>query len=285
MKTFLRWSMLALAGVAAAALVAALIVYAMSESMLRRHSTVRAAAVAVPLDAVSIAEGHRLALVHGCQGCHGKKAEGVVLLDEPIIAKIVSPNLTQTVRAYSDADLVTAIRHGVRPDGGTMIVMPSQAFAPLTDADLACILAYLKSLPIAEGPGQEVRIGLVGRIGLVAAKYKTSLQLVDDARPPPEATEAVAIKGRYLARTACAMCHGAQLRGDSHPEGEAPDLRVVAAYAPQEFATLMRTGMGIGGRKLGIMTPWAAAFFSELTDDEVGALYAYLHALPAAASK
>jgi len=266
-------------------IVAAVVVYAMSESMLRRHSTVRAAAVMVPTDAASIAEGHRLVLVHGCQGCHGKKAEGVVLMDEPIIAKIVSPNLTRTVRSFSDADLATAIRHGVHPDGATMIVMPSQAYAPLTDADLGCILAYLKSLPQADGPGREVSLGLIGRIGLVAAKYKTSLQLVDEAKPPPEATDAAASKGRYLARTSCAPCHGADLRGASHPEGDAPDLHIVAAYSAQDFATLMRTGIGLGGRQLGIMTPWAAAFFSELTDDEVSALHAYLHAIPVTASK
>ena len=98
MRRFLRWCLLALVCLATTLIVAAVVVYALSETMLRRHSSVRAAAVAVPSDAASIAEGHRLALVHGCQGCHGKKAEGVVLLDEPIIAKIVSPYCTARTR-------------------------------------------------------------------------------------------------------------------------------------------------------------------------------------------
>lgn len=284
MRRFLRWAGIGLGGIAAVAVVAAFVVYALSESMLQRHSTVRVAAVAIPTDEAAIAEGHRLWLVHGCQGCHGKRAEGGVLLDEPIIAKIVSPNLTKTVRSYTDADLVNAIRQGVLPDGRTMIVMPSQAFAPLTDADLGRILAYVKSLPPADGPGREISIGLIGRIGLLAAKYRTSIQLVEEAKAPPVVADSTAAQGRYLARTSCAQCHAADLRGASHPEGDAPDLHIVAAYSAQDFAKLMRTGTAIGDRKLGIMTDWAKAFFPNFADDEVAALYAYLHAMPASVS-
>ena len=91
--------------------------------------------------------------------------------------------------------------------------------------------------------------------------------------------------GRYLARTSCAQCHGADLRGASHPEGIAPDLRIVVAYSAENFATLMRTGMGLGGRKLGVMTPWAASYFSSFTAEEVNGLYAYLHTLPPVVSR
>ena len=47
----------------------------------------------------------------------------------------------------------------------------------------------------------------------------------------------------------------------------------------------MRTGIGTGGRKLGVMTPWAASYFSNFTAEEVAGLYAYLHTLPPVASK
>lgn len=285
MKRILRAMGVALAGLLVVAVVAALGVYAWSESMLRRHSPARSAAVAVPADAEAIAEGGRLALVHGCVGCHGPQSQGTVLFDEPVIATIVAPNLTAVVRSHGDADLVTAIRHGVRADGRTMIVMPSQAFTPLTDADMGRLIAHLRSLPPVPGPQASVTIGPIGRIGLVLAKYRTSLQLVEEARDPPEAAAGNAAMGRYLARTSCAQCHGADLRGADHPEGTAPDLRIVAAYSAENFATLMRTGMGMGGRKLGIMTPWAASYFSALTKAEVDGLYAYLHTLPPADAK
>ena len=95
MKRVLRLLGMTVAALALVAVVAALVVYAWSESMLRRHSPMRAAPVTVPTDAASIAEGRRLSLVHGCVGCHGAGVAGNELLDEPAIATIVAPNLTQ----------------------------------------------------------------------------------------------------------------------------------------------------------------------------------------------
>jgi hypothetical protein len=41
----------------------------------------------------------------------------------------------------------------------------------------------------------------------------------------------------------------------------------------------MRTGMALGGRKLGVMSGWARNNLSHLTDTEIAALYSYLHTL------
>ena len=280
---FLRWGGVALGGVALAVLLGLAVVYCASEYMLRQSSPNRAAAIDVPTDVASIAEGKRLSFVHGCFSCHGPSAEGNVLFDEPLIARIVAPNLTYSIKHHSTADIVTAIRQGLRPDGGTtMMVMPSQAFAPLSDLDLGRILGYLASLPPSEGLEGGISIGPVGRLGLLVGKYQTSLQLVERASPPPEAADAESTLGRYLARTSCVQCHAADLGGAEHPEGVAPSLRVVAAYSPDDFATLMRTGIGSGGRKLGVMTGWAAMNFSRFTDAEIRALYRYLHGIPEA---
>lgn len=277
----LRWCGMALGGVAVAVLVAGVLAYGASEYLLRQTSPLRAAAVQIPTDAASIAEGRRLTMVHGCAGCHGASGQGNLLFDEPLIATIVAPNLTRSIRRLSTGDIVTAIRHGIHAETGrTMMVMPSQAFAPLSDADLGRILAFLRSLPPSTGLEGGVSIGPVGRLGLLAGQYKTSLQLVEQASAPPEAADAEAAVGRYLARTSCAQCHAADLGGASHPEGVAPSLRIVAAYSPDAFAQLMRKGTGLGDRKLGVMTGWAKAYFSNFTDAEVQALYRYLHDMP-----
>jgi mono/diheme cytochrome c family protein len=258
-----------------------MVVYGASEYLLRQTSPVRAGAINIPTDAASVAEGQRLSMVHGCIGCHGAAAGGNVLFDEPLIATIVAPNLAESVRRRSTADIVTAIRQGVHPDTGrTMMVMPSQAFAPLSDADLGRILAYLKSQPPSKAMEGRVSIGPVGRLGLLAGQYKTSLQLVEQATAPPEPADAQGALGRYLARTSCAQCHAADLGGASHPEGVAPSLHIVAAYSPEAFSQLMRKGVGLGDRKLGVMTGWAKAYLSSFTDAEVQALYRYLHDMP-----
>ena len=281
MKRLLRWTGIAAGILAALIIVAYAIAYIVSERVLRRTYEVPAVAIAIPTDPESISEGRRLATTRGCfNGCHGKNAEGVVMFDEPMIARIVAPNLTTAIRKYSDAQIAVIVRYGVRPDGRSMLVMPAEAFTWMTDADLGRIIAFLKSLPLSTGPGPGISPGPLGRIGLATGKFKTVTQLIADAQPPPEATSAQATFGRYLARTTCAQCHGTNLRGDSTPDFTSPDLRIVAAYSPEAFAELMRTGVPLGGRKLDTMGPWARQTLSQLTDTEIAALYGYLYAMP-----
>ena len=86
--------------------------------------------------------------------------------------------------------------------------------------------------------------------------------------------------GRYIAMTTCGHCHGPNLHGASNSDFTSPSLRVVAAYSPEAFAQLLRTGVALGGRKLGLMREVALNNLSQLTDAEIAALYSYLHAMP-----
>jgi hypothetical protein len=77
---------------------------------------VPAVSISLPTDLASIDEGRRLAVIRGCfGGCHGKQAEGMVMFDDPVIGRVVAPNLTAAVRQYSDTELATIIRTGLRP--------------------------------------------------------------------------------------------------------------------------------------------------------------------------
>jgi cytochrome c553 len=284
MRHLLRRVGIAVASLVGLAVVGYALLYGLSERILRRTYEVPPVALTIPTDADSIREGRRLATIRGCfNDCHGKGAEGRVLFDDPMIARIVAPNLTAAVRKYSDEQLATVIRNGVRPDGRSMIVMPAEAFNGLTDADLSRIIAFLKSLPLVPGPGPDVAVGPLGRLGLVTGKFKTVAQLIADTVPPPAATNPEAERGRYLARTICAECHGTSLRGAANPDFTSPDLRVVASYSAEAFARLLRTGVALGERKLGVMSERARNNLSHLTDSEIAALYSYLHAMPEAA--
>jgi len=161
--------------------------------------------------------------------------------------------------------------------------MPSEAFDTLTDADLGRIIAYIKSLPMIEGPGPSVSLGPIGRIGIAAGKLKTAAQLIAEDVPPTEASNEEAARGRYLARTTCAPCHGSDLRGASNPEFTSPSLQVVAAYSLEAFTGLLRKGTALGERELPVMSPRSRQNLSYLTDAEITALYDYLHALPGVA--
>jgi mono/diheme cytochrome c family protein len=279
MKSLLRWTAIVLGSLLALIVVAYGIVYVMSERILKHDYDVPVVRLEVPTDPASIAEGKRLATIRGCFGCHGKQAQGEVMFDEPIIGRVVAPNLTASVRQYTDPQLAVIIRTGIRPDGHSVMVMPSEAFATMTDEDVGKMIAFLKTLTPLDGPGPALTLGPLGRIGLVTGKFRTVAQLVADTVPPPEAKNPEAASGRYLARTICAGCHGSSLSGDSNPDFTSPDLRIVAAYSPEAFRDLMRAGAGIDGRKLRVMGPTARDSLSQLTDTEIAALYTYLRSL------
>jgi cytochrome c553 len=286
MKRLMYWLGMAIGTLAALAVAAYVVVYVVSERELRRTYPIPTTAVLLPSDPAALAEGQRLATIFGCfSGCHGRQAEGIVFFNEPKIARIVAPNLTTSVRKYSDAELAVAIRQGLRPDGRSMVVMPSESFAVLTDADLGRIIAFLRSLSPTVGPGPDVSPGPLGRVGFAMGKFKTTARLVAEAVSPPAATSDNAAHGRYLAQVVCSHCHGADLRGSSNPDFTSPDLGVVTAYSSEQFTTLLRTGVATGGRTLGVMGSYARKNLSHLTDSEIAALYEYLHALAAASGQ
>lgn len=283
MRRLLRWLGIAAVGLVGLAVVAAIVVYALSERVLRRDYALSspAFAVALPTDSASLAEGRRLAVTRGCYGgCHGERLGGSVFYEKPGIAKLIAPDLTAAARRYSDAELERIVRHGVRPNGRSVFGMPSQSFQELSDEDLARILAFVRSQPPENGLAPTLRVGPLGRIGLVTGRFEPVAVIVrrDSVGATyraarPDGDDSLAL-GRYVARTACAECHGGHLRG-----GLGPALVVATAYTPAEFDHLLRTGEGKTKRDLGLMSAVARSRFSKLTDGEVAALHAYLRTL------
>src|SRR5215467_3797564 len=258
MKRLFRWIGLISGVVVALAIVAAVLLYVLSERVISRTYAIPTAGVSIPADPAALAEGRRLTAIRGCfTDCHGRQGEGRVMFDQAAIARIVAPNLTSAVHTYSDAQLAAIIRQGVRPDGRSVVVMPSEAYVALTDSDLGRMLAYLKSLPPVAGPGPSVSVGPLGRLGLVTGKFKMAAQLISEAPAPPQALSEDASYGRYLARTTCGACHGSDLRGASNPDFTSPSLWIVAGYSPEAFTGLLRTGVALGERQLPVMGPQA----------------------------
>ena len=77
---------------------------------------------------------------------------------------IRAPNITGgpggVTAAYKPVDWVRAIRHGIRPNGRPLMVMPSEEYNRLTDADLAAVVAYIRQLPPKSGEGATIRLPL-----------------------------------------------------------------------------------------------------------------------------
>src|SRR5229473_188781 len=185
-------------------------VMVVSDNRLNARVEVPRETIAVPTDITSIQRGQHLAsAVAACVDCHGPSLAGKVFVDDPVLGRIVSPNLTRgrggIGSTFADADFVRAIRHGVDPGGRQLLVMPSDDYNHFSDADLGAIIGYVRSLPAIETslPSNELRfIGrmlfAVGQLSLQPAAGLDHFAL----RPAAPAAGVTPEYGRYLADTA-----------------------------------------------------------------------------------
>src|SRR2546423_3090810 len=147
-----KWAAGGAAIVVAIAVLALGYLYFASERLLDRHYPLPPGSVRASSGAAAIAQGERLARAFGCADCHRPNLEGAFIADFGVWSR----NLTQLARTFSDQDFDRAIRHGLRPDGTSVAeFMPSDAFQYMSDADLADVLAFIRSRP-PHGPARAI---------------------------------------------------------------------------------------------------------------------------------
>jgi mono/diheme cytochrome c family protein len=288
-----------LAGVLAVVVLAVGVIYVASERKLHRDLPLGTFVVA---PGASAQRGRRAVQLRGCDGCHGKQLEGKDLTaDAPVLRRVLyrrysAPTLGKIARELTDAQLERALRHGVASDGRALAEMPSYFIYYIDDADLSDIIAYLRSLPPVEHPTSTVAYGPLARLQVLlgydllgfGGPYPIGPFSVDSMnhnapRYPASATDPEA-EGSYLAHSICTECHGVDLHGGvADPPVDPtvpPDLAIVQAYSREDFGKLLNGGIGLGGRKLSLwMTEVGQNRAPHLTEEEVSALYAYLHQL------
>ncbi|HEX8513906.1 MAG TPA: c-type cytochrome [Allosphingosinicella sp.] len=277
MRKALRWAGIGLGALVALLIVAAIVIFIWSETILRRGYS--AAVEALPsVSAAEMAEAPRLGRVLGCLSCHGEGLKGKLMFDAPGVAKVFAPNITEVAAKASDQQLAAGIRQGIGHDGRALFIMPSPQYSRLTDRETASLVAWIRTLPRSEAQTRGLTAGPLGRIGLVIGAFRPAPQVVAEYRTQaPIGLGAEHEPARHLTAAACSECHGPALMGaTAGPDQKAPDLRVAAGYDAAQFRTLMRTGRPPTGRDLGLMTAVAKDDFSHLTDSEIDALHAYL---------
>jgi mono/diheme cytochrome c family protein len=149
----------------------------------------------------------------------------------------------------------------------------------LLDADLARIIAYVRTVPQADGIAGKSEIRPVGRMILALGQFKSGPDSTVDLKSadiPVDAADPLA-RGRYLVMSACSECHGQDLAG--REDAHSPPLSVAKGYSAEDFAKLMHDGTALGGRKTELMSPTAVARFSALNRDEVSAIHTFLQTL------
>jgi cytochrome c553 len=290
------WRMLRAAGVilVIVILLAAGAVWMLSEQRLRRvHPITLAMPREIPTDSSEIARGAHLAHIATCVLCHGEDLGGAVFSNNALLGTMAGPNLTRgrsgSLPQLTDSDFVRALRHGVRRDSTSLIVMPSEVFVRLSEPDLAAIIAYAKHAPLVDREVPRSHFGPLGRALLAAGKLNI---LVADKTPviplsPGVPSGATPAYGRYLADvTGCHGCHGFGLSGGkvAGPPGLPPASNLtpsgsLAKWTETEFAQALREGRRPDGTTINEFMPWRV--YKDMTDDEVRALWLYLRSVPA----
>jgi len=130
--------------------------------------------------------GEYLFKTRGCMECHGADGAGHVFIDDQESGfRVRAPNITtggaSPVRGYADADWVRAIRHGVKPSGEPVMIMPSEDYAHTTDADIAAIVAYVRSLAPSNTAGAEFSFPLPIKALYVFGVIKDSAEKIRPA--------------------------------------------------------------------------------------------------------
>ena len=231
------------------------------------------------LSADPVVRGERLGRVLGCRGCHGNDLTGRGWIEEPEVALLFTSNLTRSVPEYGDAQLARAIRLGVRHDGSPLWEMPSDIFTDLGEADMAALIAWLRTLAPAGEAHPRIAIGPEGRRLIASGEVRPAPAVARDnrAKAPPR-LDGRHDWARYMIRATCGECHGVELTGHEGTEDQPgpPDLIVAGAYTREQFRHLLRTGEAMGGRQLGLMADVARGRFAFLTEREADAIYDYL---------
>ena len=290
MPRWLRWTGRLLAGLLLLVVLAVTVVYVVTSLAIRRtynfpESTVRAAT-----DSASLAWGRHLVEAIGkCQECHDGDLGGKVMVDEPAFGRLAPSNLTRGrggIDGYTDADFERAIRHGVGRDGRPLVFMPSEAFAPMTDEDLAALIGYLRTFAPVDRQSPEPRVGPVARALYLAGNFPLlPVEMIAHDTARPRQTPGVTVEyGEYLATIGgCRSCHGQRLAGDANPDASDITVGRLASWTEEDFFRALREGRRPDGTGLDPQKmPWVRSGL--MTDDEIRAVWAYMRSLPAGVS-
>jgi len=268
------------------------VVYVWSGIRMNKTYPLKHDRVMIASDSITLGRGkHLVTAINKCVDCHGENFGGKILVDDPLLGRLVAPNLTRgkgSITAnFTDEDWVRAIRYGIRPDGKAMVFMPSNEFWHNDDDELGAIIAYVKSAtPIdsdlpRSSAGPLIRLFyLLGQVNMIPT------EMIDLSAPrPPAPTPGPTVEyGKHLTITGgCINCHGPTLSGGKIP-GAPPDWPAarnltphatgLASWTEEDFFHTLRTGVRPDGTDLNPMMPWKAT--AKMRDEEIRAIWLYL---------
>lgn len=246
-----------------------------------------------------IARGEQLA--HTCVSCHAtgdrlplSGTDFAAKFDMPPMGTLYAPNLTPggDITDWTDGEVIRAIREGVHKNGRSLLIMPAEVYRNLSDDDVQALVAYLRSQPSTGGLTPTNQFNLFGALFMNLSDFRTVQEPVGSVTAPQPGTPEY---GKYMVDImGCRSCHGDQLQGkvDNGQPGPPPGpnlTQIMPQWTEEQFMTFFNTGQLPSGSTVPILTlpsgfseprmPWPMVR-AATTDDELRAMYTYLHSLP-----
>ncbi len=241
-----------------------------------------------------------------CGNCHtpkgppaaiaGKEFSGGLSWDEPpfkVTASNITPDKETGIGAWSDAEIVTLMRTGKRPNGVQIAeIMPTAFYAIITDNDMKAIVAYLRTLAPVKNtvPDPIYKMQIPHHLFPGGEKPYTEAMMSDPVK-----------KGFYLATIGhCMECHtpmgprgreiadklGAGGFEFTGPWGKSVARNItsskekgIGAWTDAEIKAAITQGKRKDGSPL--KPPMGYPHYAKMTDGDLNAVVAYLRTVPA----
>ncbi|MFC3107603.1 c-type cytochrome [Undibacterium arcticum] len=255
--------------------------------------------------AEQVTRGAYLARAGDCMACHTARGQaayaGGLALPTPF-GKVITPNITPDaetgIGSWSADDFWRALHNGKSKDGSLLYpAFPYTNYTKVTRADADAMYAYFKTVPPVRRQNQahQLRFPYNHRILLVGWRM---LYFRPGVYQPRAAQSAEWNRGAYLVQGLghCSACHSdrnalgavsskADLGGGLIPTMNwfAPSLTSdsetgLGTWAPQEIASLLKTGVSNRGTVFGPMAEVVAQSLQHLSDSDIDAMSGYLKA-------
>jgi mono/diheme cytochrome c family protein len=294
MSKWVKRTSILLATLALLGIVTTVVGKSLGERKMARNIVLSVPALEVTADAAHIERGRYLFNTRGCADCHGANGAGKTVLKDGGMF-VVSPNITgganSVINGYKTVDWVRTLRHGVKPNGNPVMIMPSEDYNRLTDDDTAALIAFVQQLPAVPGQRTQIEVPAPVKVLYAFGMIKDASEKIDHSLPPSQPVPAAVSldHGAYVANS-CIGCHGAHLSGGKIPGGP-PTWPAAANLTPgkgsamsryptaDQFLAMMRSGHRPDGTAISAVMPFGS--LGKMNDTDLRALHAYLQTVPA----
>ena len=294
MKPIVRIAGYTGAGIALIVIVAAIAIPSLSDRKQTRQVGIPLPSITFASDPQALERGKYLFETRSCASCHGEDGGGGTVIGNPddgdlyVRAPSIAPG--GIASGYRDADWVRLLRHGVKPAGTPVLVMPSEDYSRLTDADVGAVATYVRSLAPMPAVAATMKLPFMAKALYVAGGIPDAAEKIDHSLPPPSAVpEGVTPEYGAYVGALCVGCHGSGLSGGRVPGTPpswppaanittAPDSSMQHYPSTEQFRAMMRSGKRPDGSKISTVMPVDS--FARMSDLELDALFTFLKKAP-----